>query len=236
MAEASNERKPRGTARVAFLAHRDAIIAALEKGHTASTVYQQLQAKLASAISYPQFVRYVRILRDDGTAPHSFGQMPVAAPSPAAQAHPPAPPRLSATPPQLPLEGPVHAGHQPRRAPSSTTESRGRTTKPASLDQAAARTRTDAVTAVHFVLQGKGGASFLPFSRYLVENDISAVLREHATPTVVHAVVTGGGNSMDTLKGLDALVRHFAPGAEIVVWINRTLAKVANPPGSPQNR
>jgi hypothetical protein len=70
------------------------------------------------------------------------------------------------------------------------------------------------------VVVDNGAASFLPFSRYLVENDIPAVLREHATPMMVHTVVTGGGNGMDTLKGLDALVRHFAPGAEIVVWIN----------------
>jgi hypothetical protein len=185
----------------------------------------------------------------------------------------------------------------PAPAPSSTTETRAKTTKPASLDQAAAPMRTESIRAAHFVLQGKGGvgkslvasllaqyladqkrleacfdtdpvngslqaipalkaqpialladdtlnvvavdrlveaivrakadvvvdngaASFLPFSRYLVENDIPAVLREHATPMVVHTVVTGGGNGMDTLKGLDALVRHFAPGAEIVVWIN----------------
>jgi hypothetical protein len=185
----------------------------------------------------------------------------------------------------------------PAPAPSSTTETRAKTTKPASLDHPAAPTTTDAVSAAHFVLQGKGGvgkslvasllaqylvdhsrleacfdtdpvngslqaipalkarpialladdtlnvqavdrlvesilkakadvvvdngaASFLPFSRYLVENDIPAVLREHATPMMVHTVVTGGGNGMDTLKGLDALVRHFAPGAEIVVWIN----------------
>jgi DNA polymerase III delta prime subunit len=185
----------------------------------------------------------------------------------------------------------------PAPAPSSTTETRGRTTRPASSEQAPVRQRAETTRAAHFILQGKGGvgkslvasllaqylvdqsrleacfdtdpvngslqaipalkaqpialladdtlnvqavdrlveaivqakaevvvdngaASFLPLSRYLVENDISGVLREHATPMVVHTVVTGGGNGMDTLKGLDALVRHFAPGAEIVVWIN----------------
>lgn len=185
----------------------------------------------------------------------------------------------------------------PTPAPSSTMETRAKTTKPASSDQAAVPTRTDAVRSAHFILQGKGGvgkslvasllaqylvdqsrleacfdtdpvngslqaipalkaqpialladdtlnvqavdrlveaivqakadivvdngaASFLPLSRYLVENDIPTVLREHATTMVLHTVVTGGGNGMDTLKGLDALIRHFAPGAEIVVWIN----------------
>jgi hypothetical protein len=70
------------------------------------------------------------------------------------------------------------------------------------------------------VVVDNGAASFLPLSRYLVENDIAAVLGEHATTMVLHTVVTGGGNGMDTMKGLDALVRHFAPGAEMVVWVN----------------
>jgi DNA polymerase III delta prime subunit len=185
----------------------------------------------------------------------------------------------------------------PAPAPSSTTETRGRTTKPASSAEVPATQRNESARSAHFILQGKGGvgkslvasllaqylvdqkrlescfdtdpvngslqtipalkaqpialladdtlnvqavdrlveaivqakadivvdngaASFLPFSRYLVENDIPTVLREHATTMVLHTVVTGGGNGMDTLKGLDALVRHFAPGAEIVVWIN----------------
>jgi hypothetical protein len=76
------------------------------------------------------------------------------------------------------------------------------------------------------VVVANGAASFLPLSRYLVENDIPAVLREHATTMVLHTVVTGGGNGMDTLKGLDALVRHFAPGADIVVWINEVFGAV----------
>jgi hypothetical protein len=41
------------------------------------------------------------------------------------------------------------------------------------------------------VVVDNGAASFLPFSRYLVENDIPAVLREHATPMMMHTVVTG---------------------------------------------
>ena len=70
------------------------------------------------------------------------------------------------------------------------------------------------------VVVDNGAASFLPLSRYLVENDIAAVLADHATRMVLHTVVTGGGNGLDTLKGLDALVGHFVPGAAIVVWVN----------------
>jgi hypothetical protein len=182
-------------------------------------------------------------------------------------------------------------------APSSTTETRSRTTKPASSAGPTETPKTDPVRSAHFILQGKGGvgkslvanllaqyltdqgrleacfdtdpvngslqtipalkaqpiallsddtlnvqavdrlveaivrakadvvvdngaASFLPFSRYLVENDIAAVLGEHAAAMVLHTVITGGGNGMDTLKGLDAVVGHFVPGAEVVVWVN----------------
>lgn len=70
------------------------------------------------------------------------------------------------------------------------------------------------------VVVDNGAASFLPLSRYLIENDIASVLRQHGVRMVVHTVVTGGANGFDTLKGLDALMEHFAPGAEIVIWIN----------------
>lgn len=70
------------------------------------------------------------------------------------------------------------------------------------------------------VVVDNGAASFLPLSRYLVENDLAGVLAEHGVEMVVHTVVTGGANGMDTLKGLAALVLHFAPGAKIVVWVN----------------
>ena len=70
------------------------------------------------------------------------------------------------------------------------------------------------------IVVDNGAASFLPLSRYLVENDIPAVLSQHGAGMVLHTVVTGGGNGLDTLKGLDALVGHFVPDAAIVVWVN----------------
>jgi len=70
------------------------------------------------------------------------------------------------------------------------------------------------------VVVDNGAASFLPLSRYLLENSIPAVLQQHGVGTVVHTVVTGGSNGLDTLKGLEALIQHFSPAAEIVVWVN----------------
>ena len=76
------------------------------------------------------------------------------------------------------------------------------------------------ITAERDIVVDNGAASFLPFSRYLVENDIAGVLHERGLRMVVHTVVTGGGNGLDTLKGLEALVEHFTPGAQVVVWVN----------------
>jgi hypothetical protein len=76
------------------------------------------------------------------------------------------------------------------------------------------------VTAKTDVVVDNGAASFLPLSRYLVENDIPAVLHQHGATMVLHTLVTGGSNGMDTVKGLDALVRHFTPAAAVIVWIN----------------
>ncbi|MBV8525171.1 MAG: hypothetical protein JOY71_24125 [Acetobacteraceae bacterium] len=76
------------------------------------------------------------------------------------------------------------------------------------------------VTATKDIVVDNGAASFLPLSRYLIENDIAGIIARKGAQMVVHTVVNGGGNGMDTLKGLDALIRHFAPAAEIVCWVN----------------
>lgn len=70
------------------------------------------------------------------------------------------------------------------------------------------------------VVIDNGAASFLPLSRYLIENDIPGVLAQQGVTMIIHTVVTGGGNGLDTLKGLDALIRHFAPAAQVIVWVN----------------
>jgi hypothetical protein len=49
MTEPPREKKARGTARVAFIAHLDTIVAALEQGYTARAIYQRHQTKLGNA-------------------------------------------------------------------------------------------------------------------------------------------------------------------------------------------
>lgn len=76
------------------------------------------------------------------------------------------------------------------------------------------------ISAKKDVVVDNGAASFLPFSRYLVQNDIAGVLSGYGATPIVHTVVTGGANGLDTLRGLDALAGHFLPGAQLVVWVN----------------
>ncbi len=116
MAKLSGERKVRGTARVAFIAHLDTITAELGQGHTAQAIYERHQTKLGNSISYQQFARYVRQLREDGVVQSPFSRS-VPRPSSPAKPLPPSPalepkPQTSA---QLTTEGPpLHARHEPR--------------------------------------------------------------------------------------------------------------------------
>src|SRR5271166_4478643 len=77
MAQPSREKPVRGTARVAFIAHLDTITAELAQGYTALAVYQRHQAKLGGSISYQQFARYVRQLREDGVVKSPLGRPPL---------------------------------------------------------------------------------------------------------------------------------------------------------------
>ena len=52
MAKPSRQKKVRGSARIAFIAHLDSIASELRQGHTAQVVYEHHQTKLAGSISY----------------------------------------------------------------------------------------------------------------------------------------------------------------------------------------
>ena len=67
MANPPRRRTTPGIARVAFIAHVAVIRSELEQGWSAKAIYQRHADKF-TAISYPQFVRYVRQLKS-GTAP-----------------------------------------------------------------------------------------------------------------------------------------------------------------------
>jgi hypothetical protein len=63
MGETPRPRTIRGTARVTVIAHLAVIRTELEQGWTAKAIYDRHADKLA-VMSYPQFARYVRQLKD----------------------------------------------------------------------------------------------------------------------------------------------------------------------------
>ena len=67
--EETPTRKARGLSRVAFIAILPAIKTELAEGYTAKLIFERHADKLAGKISYPQFVRYVRPLREASPLP-----------------------------------------------------------------------------------------------------------------------------------------------------------------------
>ena len=84
----------------------------------------------------------------------------------------------------------------------------------------------------HFVVDN-GASSFVPVSRYLIENDVAAMMTEESRQPVVHVVVTGGPGMLDTMKGLASIVQDFPPSVRIVVWLNEFFGPIVNVNGKP---
>lgn len=78
-----------------------------------------------------------------------------------------------------------------------------------------------------------GAASFLPLSRYLLENGIPDLIAEHGKRLVVHTVITGGPALVDTGKALAAILRQFPAEVRVVVWLNAFFGPVVTQAGDP---
>ena len=82
----------------------------------------------------------------------------------------------------------------------------------------------------HFVIDN-GASSFMPVSRYLIENDVAGELLEDGRLPVVHVVITGGPGMLDTIKGLASIMTDFPSSVRVVVWINQYFGPVMNADG-----
>lgn len=71
----------------------------------------------------------------------------------------------------------------------------------------------------HFVVDN-GAASFVPLSRYLVQDGIADAIAAGGKKLVVHAVVAGGQELVQTAKGFDSIASQFPTSADIVLWLN----------------
>jgi len=65
-----------------------------------------------------------------------------------------------------------------------------------------------------------GATSFVPLSRYFVQDGIADTLEAAGRKLVVHAVIAGGQEVMQTGKGFDSIAKQFPPSADIVLWLN----------------
>ena len=65
-----------------------------------------------------------------------------------------------------------------------------------------------------------GAATFLPLTKYLVDNDIYQILEAAGKKVFIHSVLTGGQAKSDTYNGFCELISKTNGNAKIVVWEN----------------
>ena len=75
-----------------------------------------------------------------------------------------------------------------------------------------------------------GATSFLPFSNYLLENDILDLLRAQGRTVRVHTVITGGQSLLDTIDGFANLADSLPPQS-MVVWLNEYFGPIQSRDG-----
>ena len=71
----------------------------------------------------------------------------------------------------------------------------------------------------NFVLDN-GATSFVPLSRYLVQDGIADTLEAAGRKLVIHAVIAGGQELLQTGKGFDSIAKQFPASVDIVLWLN----------------
>lgn len=76
-----------------------------------------------------------------------------------------------------------------------------------------------------------GAASFVPLSRYLIENDIPGLITAGGKGVVVHTVITGGPALLETAKALAAMIEQLPENVELVVWVNAFFGPVITESG-----
>jgi hypothetical protein len=64
-----------------------------------------------------------------------------------------------------------------------------------------------------------GSGNFLPFWKYISENELISFFAAQDRPMVVHSVLVGGRDLPDTVLALDSLCRLMPPQS-VVVWLN----------------
>jgi hypothetical protein len=80
----------------------------------------------------------------------------------------------------------------------------------------------------HFVVDN-GATSFVPMSRYLVQDGVVEAIRSAGKQVVIHTIVAGGPELVHTGRGFHAVVRQFPPGSRSCCGSTSIMAKCAAP-------
>jgi hypothetical protein len=75
-------------------------------------------------------------------------------------------------------------------------------------------------TAKSDVVIDTGSTSFIPLSHYLLSNEVPNALKGLGRQLVVHAVITGGQDLLDTLHGFSQMADQFPTETRFIVWLN----------------
>lgn len=76
------------------------------------------------------------------------------------------------------------------------------------------------VTADTNFVVDNGATSFVPLSRYFVQDGIADTIEAAGRKLVIHAVIAGGQELLQTGKGFDSIATQFPASADIVLWLN----------------
>ena len=74
------------------------------------------------------------------------------------------------------------------------------------------------------IVVDNGASSFVPFSNYLIENEVIDMLKEAGKDVMIHTILEGGQGLNDTLQGLNVLAKHFS---NIFVWQNQYFGDIS---------
>lgn len=81
------------------------------------------------------------------------------------------------------------------------------------------------------VIVDNGASSFIPFSDFLLSNDVPVMLHEMGHRVYIDTIITGGDALLDTVSGFNSLATQFDDPVKIVVWLNPYLGSLRRTDG-----
>ena len=70
------------------------------------------------------------------------------------------------------------------------------------------------------IVMDNGATSFAPLSRYLVDGNVAAMVTEAGKRMVIHAVIAGGQELEQTVRGFASVAAQFPEHNDLVLWLN----------------